>query len=270
MRRFVGFWLVLVSMVLAYSPVLSHEYWIEPEDFTPPPGEETRAHLKVGSDLVGQSLTFIPLFAPEYRVIDARGAWEPSAMAGDRPALRFVPRTPGLNILALRSSRNSVNFTEWEVFETYLKTEGMAPLIERHRERGLPRTGFLEAYSRFAKALLGVGDSPEGQDRAVGFLVELVALDNPYALQAGETLRVQLLYQGRPLADTQVSVFARGEELQVMRLRTDDGGEVGFKVQPGTLYLLNAIKMIEVSGQGNLVWESFWASLTFETPAAGS
>ena len=144
----------------------------------------------------------------------------------------------------------------------------MRGVAERHLERGLPQTDFAETYSRYVKSLVLVGDDPTGQDKATGMKIELVALQNPYTLAAGDELSVQLFYLGRPLQDHQVSIFTQDQQretqLQISRIRTDENGQVHFQLQEGKMYMLNAIKITEVDGQGKVAWESFWTSLTFE------
>ncbi len=259
-----------VGLLLTQSPSLAHEYWIEPVNFSPELGEDVAANLKVGADLKGQSLFYVPQFTAGYQLTDAKGILELDGAAGDRPALNFGAEQEGLNIITYQTTKSRVTFTEWEVFEEYLVSQGMPEIIERHRERGLPDTDFSENYSRYVKSLLDVAATGTGNDTEVGMTIELVALQNPYSLPPGDELWVQLLYLGAPLANKQVSIFvqdqARTQEISIERLRTDESGQVKVGLQSGKMYLLNSIQMTEIDGQGKLLWESFWASLTFETP----
>ncbi len=258
------------GILFLQSPSFGHEYWIEPISFSPALGQQVSANLKVGSDLKGQSLAFIPQFTLSYQLMDAKGMLELEGAAGDRPALNFFPEQAGLNVIVYQTTKNRVTFSEWEVFEKYLVSEGMPEIIGRHRERGLPQTDFSESYSRYAKTLIDVDSTGTGNDAATGMIIELVAMQNPYSLQPGEELGIQLLYRGEPLADNQISIFmqdqARTKELVVERVRTDENGQIKFVPEPGLMYLLNSIEIEEISGQGKLSWESFWASLTFAVP----
>ncbi len=261
----------LALVLIALFPVSAHEYWIEPLDFTPAAQQDVQAHLKVGSDFKGQMLSYIPQFSVGYQLTTAQGSIDLEGMAGDRPALIFRPEEQGLNILTYQTTKNRVTFAKMEKFTSYLATQGMSEIAERHRERGLPESDFAESYSRYAKSLILVGDEVSGQDQATGMTIELVALQNPYSLSDGDELSVQLLYLGQPLADNQVSIFIQDQgrigELQISRVRTDAEGQINLNLQAGQVYLLNSIKMVEINDQEKVVWESFWASLTFEITA---
>lgn len=262
--------ILTAGMLLSQSPSLSHEYWIEPINFSPVLRQEASANLKVGSDLKGQALSYVPQFTLSYQLMDAKGLLELDGAAGDRPALNFYPEQAGLNVITYQTTKNRVTFSEWDVFEKYLVSEGMPEIIERHRERGLPQTDFSESYSRYVKTLLDVDSKGTGNDAATGMIIELVAMQNPYSLKPGEELNVQLLYHGEPLPDNQISIFmqdqARTKELIVERVRTDENGQIKFVPEPGLMYLLNSIEIEEINGQGKLSWESFWTSMTFSIP----
>ncbi len=271
--------LLLAALILFFgisvqfsTPVNAHEYWIEPLDFTPELGARASAELRVGQDFKGDVLAYIGVFTLGYQVTDASGTRELKGRDGDRPALSFETQMPGLNIMSYQTTQNRVRFDEWETFATYFNNQGMPETGERHRERNLPPTGFSELYSRYVKSLLAVGGESTGADREIGMRTELVALANPYALPFGEALPVQLFYEGAPLPDKQISIFARsqnpGEEgfLETSKLRTDENGRALIKVVSGRRYMLNSVHLIEVEGRGEVVYESFWASLTFEVP----
>ena len=81
---------------------------------------------------------------------------------------------------------------------------------------------------------------------------------------------VRLTYQGEPRADEQIEVFERdtGGEVTVTTLRTDGDGRALIPVKPGHDYMLDAVLMraVEPAFEGDPVWESLWANLTFGVP----
>ncbi len=54
-------------------------------------------------------------------------------------------------------------------------------------------------YQQFAKAVLKAGNSSQGFDRAVGFKMEVIPLQDPSKLRLGDFMRVKVLFKGRPL-----------------------------------------------------------------------
>ena len=100
--------------------------------------------------------------------------------------------------------------------------------------------GALDSFwsAKFAKALTGAG-AP--WSTVLGHELEIVPLGDPAAAKPGQSVRVRLLFRGRPLAGAQVE---RGDGLTVMkeedipRFPTDgDGITVIPMVKPGRVLL---------------------------------
>ena len=88
-------------------------------------------------------------------------------------------------------------------------------------------------------------DNP-GFDRPLGHPLELVPIANPVTpMGPGTAIRVRLVYQGKPLADTRVSFIPRGVTLAAPRdetyeRTTDAAGEASFAPTFGNYYLVAA------------------------------
>jgi uncharacterized GH25 family protein len=92
---------------------------------------------------------------------------------------------------------------------------------------------------KFAKAVTGAG-AP--WDRVLGHEIEIVPLSDPASLRAGATLRVRVLFRGRPLADVMVE---RGDGLTKMaeeaipKFKTDVEGIADIPIEkPGPTLLV--------------------------------
>lgn len=125
-----------------------------------------------------------------------------------------------------------------------------------------------ELFSRCAKSLLLSGPALATQgDRALGFTLELTAERNPYMMREGDTLPVNLMYEGKPLAGALVVAMNRGDPSVKLALRTGKDGRVRFRLPRSGMWLVKAVHMIPAAAGSDANWESFWASLTFELPA---
>ncbi|AZQ67733.1 DUF4198 domain-containing protein [Silicimonas algicola] len=86
-------------------------------------------------------------------------------------------------------------------------------------------------------------------------------------------LDVEALWRGEPAADVQVSVFflprdsvpPAGTERTLFR--TDAAGRATIRMAKPGKYLLNAVHLEPVEASAEAMWNSCWASLTFETSA---
>jgi uncharacterized GH25 family protein len=76
---------------------------------------------------------------------------------------------------------------------------------------------------------------------------------------------VQLLYESRPIADVQVMAFSKTQPKNKLLARTDSNGRARFVLPHADVWLLSAVHMIPAPTGTPADWESFWASLTFDT-----
>ncbi|KGF68955.1 hypothetical protein LL06_13530 [Hoeflea sp. BAL378] len=269
MRRYPARCFAILGLMLAWdqvTPAAAHEFWIEPQDFSVAAGEEISADIRIGQDFKGDAFPYIPSRFAAFRRHDRDGETDVAGTTGDLPALKLLPRTEGLTIFTYVSVAERIRFQDWEKFAFYLDYEGLDAIPDLHAARGLARDDIRELYTRCAKALVTVGDAAEEQDRATGMRLELVAAENPATLSSGKEIGFTLLWEGAPLADTQVALFRRGTEggaATRVVARTDETGLARFPLPAAGTYLASSVHMIEAPADRNADWESYWASLTF-------
>jgi len=257
----------LLSAVASLD-VQAHEFWIEPVRFEIATGDLLQAHVRVGQEMKGDSLHYIPQRFEAFN-LTAAGATRPvQSRIGDSPAVSEIVQNNGLHVLSYVSTDSQLTYSEPETFQNFLKYEGIEWVKAVHEKRNLPAQGFKESYQRFVKSLVKVGDG-EGGDRALGLEFELVVETNPYTDQAADIV-AQLVWRGKPFPQAQVNVFRRHErKVSRTHLITDAEGRIRIPRQgaPG-VYLLNAVHMIEpLPNDEGIVWKSLWASTTFEIGA---
>lgn len=251
---------------MAVSPVTAHEFWIEPHDFSVDANTQIQADLRVGQDFKGDAFPFIPSRFAAFKSYDSLGEKDVDGVTGNLPALAMTPRTEGLSIFTYVSAGERIRFREWDKFAAYLELEGLTSIPARHDARGLDRDDIRELYTRCAKTLVSVGEDTTEQDRATGMRLELVAGDNPMKLTPGADMSFTLLWEGEPLADTQVALFKKGENPDSATrtlTRTDENGQARFTLPATGTYMAASVHMIEAPADRNADWDSYWASLTF-------
>ena len=264
------FLLAFILGAFSTSTALGHEFWIDPAEFSIDPGEELVADIRVGENFEGAGYSYLPRNFRLFEIAqgDARTAVE--GRMGDRPALAQVVSQEGLAVVLHVTTDSSLTYKEFVKFEDFVRHKDELWTLQAHTARGLPDAGFGEAYSRYAKSLVAVGNGA-GSDRAYGLEVELVALTNPYTDDLTGGFTVQSLYQGQPRTNSQVEVFARapGGAVMVSTVRTDAKGIAQVPVLPGHVYMLDAVVLREPRpelAETSVVWESLWANLTFAVP----
>lgn len=252
------------TLTLCAASLEAHEFWVEPLSYQVPFGDRVQLDLRVGQLLQGRSYPYLSHKFARFEAEDATGVHALAGNEGDIPAMIYPAVAHGLHVITYHALPERLTYDSFADFVNFVEEEGLTGVIQRHRARGLPLTGFAEGYSRNAKALVQVGPPDEGQnDRVAGLPFELVAMENPYT--ARDRLAVRLLWQGGPVAAAQVTLFHRPASGEVTRetFRTDPDGVVLIPFMASGSYLLSAVHMGERPAESGEVWHSIWASLSF-------
>jgi len=265
----VGRILILVVFVLNCAVLSAHDMWIEPTAWTPEIGSIIGAKLRVGQDFLGDPIPRDSKLINEFISVDAGGRRPMIGRDGSDPAGLTRVAEPGVLILGYRSNPSSVVLPA-EKFNQYLKEEGLDEIAALRSQRNQTNNEARELFSRCAKSLVSAGSgSVEHADQRLGFTLELVAEKNPYALADGEELPVNLTYEGRPLPGALVVAINRLNPAAKLTARTDRNGRVKFRLAGRGAWLIKAVHMTPAPAASGADWNSFWASLTFETKGTG-
>jgi len=246
----------------------AHEFWLQPIDFQLDNEQILMANVKIGTDLSGDKHVYLPDHIQSFDLtINDKTKPIESSFAAQPPVNQRV-FGDSLGILSATSTVKVVNYTEADVFLRFLENEGLKGVHAKHQERGLPGSGFDEAYRRYAKSLIKIGNG-KGQDQDLGLRFEWIIENNPYTTDK-EHIVARLEWQGKALANTQASVFRKADDVVSRQLfQTDQAGKIRIPRESG-LFLINAVHMTEplpetlnIPKAKNSVWESHWASITY-------
>ncbi|WP_115462189.1 DUF4198 domain-containing protein [Winogradskyella aurantiaca] len=91
---------------------------------------------------------------------------------------------------------------EAEKFNDYLKHDGVLDMLDKRTKKGLLEEDAVESYQKHVKAIYQVGNKKtEDWNTVFGYPIEFVPQSNPYNSYTGDSLKVQLLLDGQPLAN---------------------------------------------------------------------
>ena len=258
------FFLSLATVV----SLAAHDMWIDPTTFIPEAGQIVGVRLRVGQDLLGDPIPRDPSLIREFVVEDRDGRKPVVGRGGADPAGFVRASAPGLLVIGYHSNPATVELPA-EKFNEYLKEEGLDAVEALRARRGQTGAAARELFSRCAKSLVSSGPAAaSASDRALGFPLELLAERNPYALPSGEDFPVRLTYGKAPLAGALVVAINRQNPARKIAARTGADGRVRLRLHQPGMWLIKAVHMVPASDGSGADWESFWASLTFETPAS--
>lgn len=265
-----AFAFVLALTIFSVASPTAHDMWIDPTTFVPATGQIVGVRLRVGEDLLGDPIPRDPSLIREFIVEDREGRKPVVGRGGADPAGFVRASAPGLLVIGYHSNPATVELPA-EKFNQYLKEEGLDAVEALRARRGQTGAAARELFSRCAKSLVSSGPAASGaSDRALGFPLELLAERNPYTLGGGEDLPVRLTYGKAPLAGALVVAINRQDPSKKIAARTGADGRVRLRLNRPGMWLIKAVHMVPAPGGSGADWESFWASLTFETPAPAS
>ena len=264
---------MIVGSVVLAVPLAAHDFWIAASDWRVNPGATVTITANVGDDSypVSQNAT-----APE-RVESLRLIGPTSSVSkpvfrilGDALAADVVLPTQAGTYMAVLTVKGRFLSMAPKEFETYLKEEGLDGVLADRTRRQETDVPSRERYSRQAKTLIRAGAGSSAHvTRPAEIVAELVPDTDLTQARSGDDIAVRLLFEGRPVANAQVSAYGTGAApIQARRQtgRTDANGRVHFKLRGAGPYLLTTTHMVRRTGETGpeaVDWESYWVSITF-------
>lgn len=265
----------------------AHDIWLFPERFTLAKGDTLIVHQLVGPELNAEALQSdgvqeLPLLrsmTSRFELITPEGSFD---LLSELPDMRTQPEVkPVLNRkldfegLAVVTMEHDFIYHELsgEQFLQYLEHEEFK--LEAFQGHIGFRPKQRERYARYLKTLVQVAEVAKADlhKQVLGQKIEIVLLQNPYLLDPGDHLDVQVLFEGEPLRDRLVRAYNSDGTGPVWKskARTDAGGIARFSLDRGGFWLFRLVHLrpcIERSesdvGCSFVDWESYWASYSFE------
>lgn len=115
--------------------------------------------------------------------------------------LAFHTGEAGTYVVGVSTKARNIELTS-DKFNKYLKHDGVLDMLERRTTNNLLDQDAVESYQKHVKAIYQVGESKTNNwNTILGYPIEFVPKDNPYEKYSGESLEVQLLLDGKPLAN---------------------------------------------------------------------
>lgn len=151
-----------------------------------------------------------------------------------------------------------------EDFNEYLRHDGLPQVLRERAAQGELARPAVERYQKYAKALIlrpGAGGTLVA---AVGHRIELVVIGDPATLRAGDTLTLEVRFEGRSASGLTVHAGVAGQPdgRHAQTHVSDAAGRVRIPLSSAGSWYARTIHMRRVA-EPPFEWESFWASVTF-------
>ncbi|MEK6303033.1 MAG: DUF4198 domain-containing protein [Acidobacteriota bacterium] len=260
--------LLTPAAVIALAiPVLSHDYWFEPEKLFVSVGDAVAVHLFVGEALKSDEERALQKDkTPSFRMFSVGEARDLKAIGADgqTPAAKVTFESPGNYLIAMERNWSSIKL-DAKKFTEYLREEGLDSIVALREQSGESEKEARERYSRYLKSLLQVGTRhDETYKRELGFTLEIIPQTNPYELQVGDALKVKVLFEGKALPNAKVFADNReGGSTRTQQARTTADGIAALKLDRAGFWLVRIVHMRRCANLAEADWESFWAAYSF-------
>jgi uncharacterized GH25 family protein len=255
------------SLLLLPSALPAHDFWVEPSTFRPAVDEPVQIRLREGMQFKGDTLPYIPDWFRDFSVTDSAGTRQVVAVIGDDPAGTVIADDE-VFLVGYQSNRA---FTELDAakFNSYLEEEGIEFIRQQRIAAGEDDQPAPEYFVRCAKTLVGSGaESDDVYQTELGYMLELIALDDPSQVEPGGKLRFQLKYRGEPAENLLVQAFSRAAPDQKQRIRTDAKGVAAVQITEAGVWMIKAVNIQPIVGDPKAKWQSYWASYLLRIAAA--
>jgi uncharacterized GH25 family protein len=265
MKAMVG---ILLGFLVGLQTLQAHDTWLVPAAFQVTAGQPVRVALNTSEDFPTSEAAPTPDRIVGFRVATATGGVEVSGYrVEDKSLVAEVTPGPGLSLVAATSHPRLI-VLEPDVFNTYIGEEGLEAIVATRALRGESFAAGRERYSKVAKlALCAEGGAADDRRyrQPLGLRLEIVPLTDPCGLRAGDTLVVQVLFEGRPLADVWVGAGTEGTHGHhyPSRQRTDADGRVMIRLDRGGAWFARALHMVPSTEFEDADWQSWFSTLTF-------
>ena len=255
---------VLAAALLAVPAARAHETWLLPPAFSAAPGTALELQLTTGEKFPVAQFT-----TASDDVVYARVRQGPRVLdLTDRNTepqhlrLRTPPLASGVAVAYALLPPAEVTLSLTQVAQYF--DEIAAPERVRREWATQRRTGaqWVESFTKQARTCVQVGNAnDDGCQRAVGLPLEIVPLAAPFGLRSGSTLRVRLLWQGKPLAGTAVGVMTEPSVERRFAV-TDAQGVAAVKFDRAGRALLFAVHLRPLAKPGQ--WLSDFSTLSVQ------
>lgn len=250
--------------LLIISSLYGHDLYLMPQKFRPAAGETILLSVHTGDS-----------FPISEQPVDPARLTSLPAMPDS--AWRMLNKATHATVTVQDGSQffavqTKARFLEMEPakFEAYLREEGLTAQLALRKEKNEATAKGREMYAKFAKTYVVAGNPNASFSNPLGLKIEIVPLADPSSLKPGASLPVQLLYMGKPLADSQIEIATSSDPRKktVLQIagRTNKDGKLDISIPSSGKVRLHSLKMERVN-EATHDWESSWASLTFEVPS---
>ena len=203
--------IIPILIVLAIALTSAREFWLQPLKFVYKSGEKFTMNFKSERILWASHGIFKKIRSNlwPFNSVSGSSSVMDSIKEDRNNSLILTLKQEGGYMLAMQT-KNALNEWEAEKFNSFLKENGLDEVLDHRTKTNTLTSPAKEYYSGHAKLLVQVGEKKDDAYKKVnGFPVEILLLENPYALKIGDPIHFKILFDGKPVFGVRVKVWNR-------------------------------------------------------------
>lgn len=268
--------LVAATAGLAASPLLAHDFWLQPAAFWANAAQRVPIVMLVGHGPARERSAIPRSRITQFRATGPGGTVDRlrDLSPGGAADASLTFAAPGAYVVHLATG-NATSDLPAKRFNDYAREEGLTAVLNRRAATGTMNRPGKEFYSRRAKTIIQIGrpgSVPQPHVvRPVGLGLEIVPLVNPYASGNDRNLTVRVLYAGDPLPGALVKLTDLGADSEPVEMhRSDASGLATFRARKTGQWQFNVVWSEPLARNSRADYLTMFSSLTFGFPAGRS
>jgi len=254
-----------ILLFVGIALISAREFWLQPLKFVHKLGEKFVMSFKAGDNFIGE-----PWDLQKYQIeslvlqhVSGSSSVKDSIKEDRNNSLILTLKQEGGYMLAMQT-KSALNEWDAENFNSFLKENGLDEVLERRTKTNTLTSPAKEYYSGYAKLLVQVGEKKDDAHKKLNnFPVEIVPLENPYALKIGDPIHFKILFDGKPVFGVRVKVWNRfNNRTTIQNIYTEKNGTLETRVSSPGPWMVSVVRMMP-SNQSGADWQSFRGSLVF-------
>lgn len=261
--------LAALALLTSAGLALAHDMFVKPTRFFAPENAEVRVRVLNGTFTLSENsiarnrLADASVLTPRGRVQLDTAEW---TVRGDTSTFHIHTRAAGTYVIGVSTRPNEIDLSA-DDFNLYLEADGIPDALEDRRRTGELGRPVRERYHKHVKAFIQVGNTrTDLYATPMGYPAELIPVENPYSVNAGASLRVRTLVDGRPAANQFVlygGTTESGTSFEQKSVRSNAEGIATIPLPSAGIWYVKFINMSRIAS-GPVHYESKWASMTFQ------
>lgn len=253
-------------ILLLVLPALSHEFWLEPQQYIFSRADEINIRFRVGEDFTGdnwrgnrEKINELKLFYAD--IVDDLS----NAITDDQgDSLQFSIHEEGTALITFNSTNSFIDL-EAAKFNAYLLEDGLQNAIDDRRQQNEVDSPGREMYQRSVKSILQIGAlKTTVYKKQTKLPVDIIPLSHPYQLKDGDSITVKILFKGEPLANTKVRTWHKVPgHVSNHSFMSNENGEIRFPVTTSGEWMVSCVTMVRLLDDLGAQWQSYWGSVTW-------